>query len=89
MDLTRGIGQDLHRQAPPQWLWNGRPVSLVDGSTATALDSEENQAEYPQSRNQKPGLGFPILRFVVVISLSHANHHGRHYAAGCGSVLGR
>jgi hypothetical protein len=32
-------------------------------------DTEENQAEFPQSRNQKKGLGFPILRFVVFLSL--------------------
>jgi hypothetical protein len=69
-DLAREIGQGLHRQAPLGWLWHGRPVNIVDGSTATAASTDENQAEYPQSRNQKAGLGFPILRFVVVLSLS-------------------
>jgi hypothetical protein len=43
---------------------------IVDGSTATMDDTPENQAEYPQSRNQKAGLGFPILRFVVLLSLA-------------------
>ncbi len=69
-DLARETGQELHRQAQPEWLWHGRRVDIVDGSTATMADTDENQAEYPQSRNQKPGLGFPILRFVVVLSLS-------------------
>src|SRR5579862_348300 len=69
-ELTQEIGQELHRQAPPEWLWNGRRVSLADGSTATMDDSEANQAEYPQSKNQKKGLGFPILRFVVLFSLA-------------------
>lgn len=68
--LTRDVGQELQAQAPTQWLWKGRPVKIVDGSTATMADTPENQQEFPQSRNQKPGLGFPILRFVLVLSLS-------------------
>ena len=68
--LTRQTGLELHREAPPDWLCKGRRVVLVDGSTATMEDTPENQAEYPQSRNQKAGLGFPILRFVVLLSLA-------------------
>jgi hypothetical protein len=68
-DLTRGTGQKLHQQAQTNWKWNGRNVVIVDGSTDTMADTEENQAEFPQSRNQKKGLGFPILRFVVFLSL--------------------
>lgn len=69
-DLTREIGQELHRQAPTDWLWKERRVVIVDGSTATMADTPANQAEYPQNRNQKPGLGFPMLRFVVLLSLA-------------------
>jgi hypothetical protein len=52
------------------WLWKNRPVVIVDGSTATMADTDENQAKYPQSSNQKPGVGFPLLRFVVLLSLA-------------------
>src|ERR1700732_4052023 len=31
-DLTREIGQDLHREAPTEWLWKGRNAVMVDGS---------------------------------------------------------
>ncbi len=68
--LVQEIGQELHGQALPDWLWKERRVALVDGSTATMDDTEANQEEYPQSKNQKKGLGFPILRFVVLLSLS-------------------
>lgn len=68
--LTREVGQDLHRDAPEDWLWKGRRVTIVDGSTATMADTPENQQEYSQSTGQKAGLGFPILRFVVLLSLS-------------------
>lgn len=33
-------------------------------------DTEANQKEYPQMDSQKPGLGFPILRFLVIFSLA-------------------
>jgi hypothetical protein len=69
-DLTRERGQGLHRQAPSDWLWNGRRIVLVDGSTETMDDTPANQEEYPQSRGQKAGLGFPILRYVVLLSLA-------------------
>src|SRR4051794_18368955 len=68
--LTRQTGQDLSRQAPQQWLWRGRRVKIADGTTATMADTKANQAEYPQSRTQKPGVGFPILRLVVVFCLA-------------------
>jgi Transposase DDE domain len=69
-ELTRDTGQQLHRDAQKDWLWHGRHVTIVDGSTATMPDTPENQAEFPQSKSQKPGLGFPILRFVLLLSLS-------------------
>lgn len=43
---------------------------LLDGFTVTAADTPENQAEYPQNPAQQPGLGFPILRGVVLLSLA-------------------
>ncbi len=69
-DLARETGQELDRDAAEPWLWKGRHVKIVDGSTAEMTDTEENQKEYPQSRTQKPGLGFPMLRMVVVFSLA-------------------
>lgn len=69
-NLARETGRELAHLALPEWLWNERHVKIVDGSTATMADTPENQAAYPQSRTQKAGLGFPILRFVVILSLS-------------------
>jgi hypothetical protein len=68
--LARDIGYGLHNQASDDWLWFGRPVKLVDGSTLSLADTPENQAEYPQSSGQKAGLGFPLMRIVVVLSLA-------------------
>lgn len=68
--LATDIGNELHDQAPPAWKLKGRNVEIVDGSTSRMSDTPANQAAYPQSRNQKAGVGSPILRFVVLLSLS-------------------
>lgn len=68
--LMRRLGIQVHQQAPEDWLWCGRRVKLVDGSTAIMADTPANQEAYPQLTSQKPGLGFPIARFVVVFCLA-------------------
>ena len=68
--LTRRTGRDLMLEAPAHWSWHGRDVKLVDGSTTSMPDTPANQAAYPQPKSQQPGLGFPILRFVVLFSLA-------------------
>jgi putative transposase len=68
--LVRETGADLEREAPSEWLWHGRRVRVVDGSTITMPDTAANQAEYPQLASQAPGCGFPIARIVVVFSLA-------------------
>lgn len=60
----------LEAQAPAPWLWHGRHVYLVDGTTVSMPDTPENQAEFPQPRTQAPGLGFPLARMVALISLA-------------------
>jgi DDE family transposase len=70
LQLVRQTGKELEDQAPPKWLWHGRRVRVADGATFTMPDTAENQAEYPQQKNQKPGCGFPIARMLVVFSLA-------------------
>jgi hypothetical protein len=69
-ELVRRSGRELEAQAPSTWLWHGRPVRVVDGTTLTMPDTPENQAEYPQPNTQKPGCGLPIARVLVVFSLA-------------------
>ncbi len=70
--LTLQVGQALEREALPAWLWHGHHVVLVDGFTVTAPDTPANQARWPQPNTQKPGLGFPLLRIVALLSLATA-----------------
>ena len=63
-------GQVLHQQASNAWLWKGFRVVLVDGTTLLMPDTEDNQKVYPQQKAQKPGIGFPIVRLVGLVSLA-------------------
>jgi Transposase DDE domain len=68
--LVRDTADRLQGHAPEAWLFHGRAVTLVDGTTVSMPDTPENQAAYPQHANQKPGCGFPIARILVLISLA-------------------
>jgi hypothetical protein len=69
-DLVRRTGRSIHEKASAPWLFHGRPVKIIDGSTVTMPDTPENQAAYPQQATQAPGVGFPIARILVVFSLA-------------------
>ena len=68
---ARQSGALLGEQTPQEWLWQGRHVKLVDGTTVSMPDTAENQARFPQHGQQEPGVGFPLARLVGVIALSN------------------
>jgi Transposase DDE domain/Insertion element 4 transposase N-terminal len=68
--LTRQTGQRPLADAPDHWLWKNRVVKLVDGTCLSMPDTQANQKEYPQPKGQKPGVGFPQMRLLVILSLA-------------------
>lgn len=68
--LTRTTGQKTQEQAPVPWRWNGYTLKIVDGTTLSMPDTPANQKAFPQHSAQKPGIGFPIARLVVLFSLA-------------------
>jgi hypothetical protein len=86
--LALHVGQGLKRVAPKDWLWKGRSVTLVDGSTSRLPDTEENQKAFPQPKTQKPGLGTPMIRWVVLIALATAAVEGFAYGPYAGKETG-
>jgi len=48
----------------------GRAVKVVDGSTTQLADTPHNQKRFPQPSSQKPGCGFPVIRFIALLSLN-------------------
>lgn len=69
-ELVRRTGGAIHQDVEPSWLFHGRSVKVADGSTVSMPDTPANQAAYPQAEAQKPGVGFPIARILVVFSLA-------------------
>lgn len=69
-ELVRHSGHELQRRAVRPWKWKGRCVKMVDGTTLSMPDTEENQAVYPQPKTQQPGVGFPLCRLVGILDLS-------------------
>jgi hypothetical protein len=59
-----------HLEEQEKALGRGRPVRVVDGSSCSMPDTPQNQAKYPQPSAQKPGCGFPVMRFVALFSLA-------------------
>ena len=74
--LMKHIGRRCHEQGEAAWRWCGKKVKAVDGSTVSMADTDANQAAYPQSRSQAPGLGFPLARLVVVFCLGDRGRVG-------------
>ena len=71
-DLTTEIGAELEERADARWLWKGLHAQLVDGFTFTMPDTPASQAAYPAPQSQKAGVGLPIARAAVILSLATA-----------------
>jgi len=62
--------QAADRRITPGDHLQGRPVKVVDCSTTQLPDTQANQQRYPQPGGQKPGCGFPVMKFLVLFSLA-------------------
>jgi hypothetical protein len=71
-ELSGEVAAETEAVAEADWLWKGKHAKLIDGFTFTMPDTGENQAEYPQQKSQKPGVGLPIARVVTILSLATA-----------------
>ena len=70
--LTAGLhatAQAADQRAGTGGRLQGRPVQVVDGSSVQLADTAANQCAYPQPSTQKAGCGFPVLRFLALMSL--------------------
>lgn len=83
--LTYALGTAVEDQAPDHWRWHDRRVVLVDGFELTMPDTPDNQEVYPQPNTQKPGLGFPMIRVVVLLTFATASLVG----AACAPYQGK
>jgi hypothetical protein len=86
--LATRLGDELERQAAPEWRWKRRRVLLGDGTTLSGPDTPANQAAYPQHKNQKRGLVFPLIRVVVLLGFATGALVGAAIGPGKGKEAG-
>ncbi len=73
--LATRTAQELQASVADQWKWNGRSVFIFDGSSISMPDTPENQQKYPQPPQQATGIGFPLARIGVLLSLATGACH--------------
>jgi len=86
--LARRTARELQSGAADEWKWNGRSVYIADGSYISMPDTPENQARYPQPVVQEPGIGFPLARVAVLLSLATGACHDLAIAPYAGKGTG-
>ena len=86
--LAKQTARQLQDGLPQAWKWNGRDVFIADGSHVSMPDTPQNQAAYPQVYNQKPGVGFPLARLAVLLSLASGACHDLAVAPYAGKGTG-
>lgn len=86
--LALTVSHGCEQKLPTNWLWKGRHVHLVDGTTVSMPDTPENQKDYPQPTTQAKGLGFPQARMVVLLSLATAMLTGMDLGPCAGKETG-
>ena len=64
-------------------------MKLFDGTTVSMPDTPDNQQAFPQSREQKPGLGFPVARIGALIGLASGAVLGYQIVACEGKGTGK
>jgi len=53
--LSRAVAQRLSARQAEHWKWRGREIKLVDGTTVSMPDTQDNWKSFPSSRGQKGG----------------------------------
>src|SRR4051812_8286950 len=86
--LARRTAAELQAAVAAEWMWNGRSVFIADGSHVSMPDTPENQARYPQPVVQQAGIGFPLARITVLLSLATGACHDLAIAPYAGKGTG-
>jgi DDE family transposase len=86
--LAKNTAQQLQDGIPQAWKWNGRNVFIADGSHVSMPDTPQNQKAYPQPVVQQEGIGFPLARLAVLLSLATGACHALAIAPYAGKGTG-
>lgn len=73
----------LERRAASAWLWCGRRVKVLDGTSFSMPDTAANQKRWPQHSSQKKGCGFPTAKMLGLFCLSTGAWLGHSLGRWC------
>jgi len=80
VDIRRHLAEPTQLLSLPLVVPGNRPLKVIDGSCLNLPDTKANRLLYPQSEDQKPECGFPLLRLAAVFSLKTGALLEREYA---------
>lgn len=69
-EIHEDVAKKVARGSIDQKAEYGRCVKVVDGTGLSMPDTRANQKIWPQTKVQKPGCGFPIVKLVGLFSLA-------------------
>lgn len=89
IDLARGQYSGIKKsEFIDEWLWKGFELKVIDGTTFSVADTDENRKLYPQHGMQSEGAGHPLLRAVVLQSISTGLIQDANFGAYKGKSTG-
>lgn len=69
-DLSKKVAINNDSKSNENWLWKGKAVKFIDGSTVSIAETKSNKLKFPLKKNQKDGCSYPLGRIGVLTSLS-------------------
>lgn len=69
--IHEGVAEELTRKSVDPKAEFGRCIKVVDGTGVSMPDTAENQKIWPQTKEQKPGCGFPVAKLVGLFTLAN------------------
>lgn len=68
--VHQAVSGRVQAQVRDEHRWLGHDVKVIDGTGIKLADTAENQAEFPQPGEQRPGCGFPVMKVVACFCLA-------------------
>ena len=69
-NILGAVAQKAQQRVRSHWRFHDHDVKVADGTSLLAPDTPKNQKAFPQSAQQQPGCGFPLIKLVALFSLS-------------------
>lgn len=70
-EVHEDVAKEVERRSMDIKAEYGRPVKVVDGTGLSMPDTRANKKIWPQTKEQKPGCGFPFVKLVGLFSLAN------------------